>query len=148
MKKLLGLVTIAMVCLLTACSWMFTLDTEGKTVVTVDGIEIRVSNYTHNDGVILQSAVATIEFKNTTDEDLEFKLENTHYFNKDDKDETITIIPLSLNIVNILSGKLKAGATATYTLTVSVNKEENIEDFQIGFTFNEKELFVKLEDKK
>lgn len=142
MKKIFGLLTVGLVCLLSACSFLYTLDVEGNATITVDKIEMNVSNYTYN---ALVSTV-TVEFTNTSDEAVEFNLEKGICTNGDNE-KSVIMTASSLSSLGLIDGKLGAGKSVTYTFVVTFVDGENADDYKISYTFNEKELYIQLKVK-
>lgn len=139
MKKIFGLLTIGLVCLLSACSFLYTLDVEGNATITVDrAITVNVVDYNVN----LVTATATVEFTNTSDETVDFKISDVKCFNVENEDETLLVVPL--NISNPLgTNEIKAGGTVKYTFGVTYLTAD-LNDYKVSFLLNDTELFIAL----
>ncbi len=143
MKKLLGLFTIGLVCLMTACSWMYTLDVEGKTTITVDRcIEVTVSDYEYSSLV----STVTVKFTNTSSDSIEFDVEDAKCSNGEN-DKSVIATPTLTSTAELLNGKLSAEKSVEYTFLVTFIDGENADDYKISFELNDTELFVQLKVK-
>ncbi len=143
MKKLLGLFTIGLVCLMTACSWMYTLDVEGKTTITVDRcIEVTVSDYEYSSLV----STVTVKFTNTSSDSIEFDVEDAKCSNGEN-DKSVIAAPTLTSTAELLNGKLSAEKSVEYTFLVTFIDGENADDYKISFELNDTELFVQLKVK-
>lgn len=141
MKKILSIVLLSMVCLLSGCSFLHTLDTKGNVKITIDwSIEATVTDY----NVSTLGATATVSFTNTSKKTKEFNLTDTKCFNVDDESKTLLVVPASLSS-STLTNEIEGNKTIKYTFTVT-KLTADLDDYKISFMLNGAEVFIALKN--
>lgn len=141
MKKILSIVLLSMVCLLSGCSFLHTLDTKGNVKITIDwSIEATVTDY----NVSTLGATATVSFTNTSKKTKEFNLTDTKCFNVDDESKMLLVVPASLSS-STLTNEIEGNKTIKYTFTVT-KLTADLDDYKISFMLNGAEVFIALKN--
>lgn len=146
MKKILSVLSLFSIFLLSACSWMYTLDVNGNVTLTVDKIDVNTVEYKNYDVLVVQNVSVTVRFTNTTTEDIDFKISDAIAFDKNDKEYSVTTTLSSLS-TSVLTGKLIAGKSVEYNFYIStLALDDNTDDCKISFKLNDSEIFIQLKD--